>query len=219
MAQKVLRVGLVTRISTLNPREAWELVSTLVVAQVYETPYGVPKVDGPAQPVLLDPLVSESAAGFGVFSARVKPDIKFSDGTPLTAALVAQSLSRVDALKTQATVEAKDDKVVFTLKSVNPRFDLLLTLIQCGVVLEKGGVMLGTGPYVPAPGASLDNMRLVRNPHYRGKAPIDEVVFKVYLPNARGRQAGAAPRRHRRRGGRLHEHALAHRRRHPRRRA
>ena len=187
MAQKVLRVGLLTRISTMNPREAWELVSTLVVAQVYDTPYAVPRVDGPADPVLLEPLVAESRAGAGVFSARVRPGITFSDGTPLTPALLAASLSRVDALKDQASVEAKDDKVVFTLKVVNPRFDLLLTLIQCGVVLEKGGKLLGTGPYVPAPGASLDDMRLVRNPHYRAAAPIDEIAFKVYPPNADGR--------------------------------
>jgi ABC-type transport system substrate-binding protein len=178
---------LLTRISTMNPREAWELVSTLVVAQVYDTPFAVPKVDGPAQPVIFDPLVLESKAGFGVFSARVRPGVKFSDGTPLTPALVAQSLAKVDALKSQATVEAKDDKVLFTLKSVNPRFDLVLTLIQCGIVLEKGGQMLGTGPYVPAPGATLENMRLVKNPHYRAPVAIDEIVFKVYLPNADGK--------------------------------
>jgi ABC-type transport system substrate-binding protein len=184
MAQKVLRVGILTRISTLNPREAWELVSTIAVTQIFETPYSLLKAEGGAQPLLFDPLVAE---GPGVFAARVRPGIVFSDGTPLTAALAAQSLARVDALKEQASVSSRDDRVVFTLKAPNPRFDLALTLVQCSIVLEKGGQLLGTGPYVPAPGATLDAMRLVRNERHRTSAPIEEIVFKVYPPNADGK--------------------------------
>jgi ABC-type transport system substrate-binding protein len=117
----------------------------------------------------------------------VRPAIVFSDGTPLTAELVARSLSRADVVKEAAAVQSRDDKVVFTLKAPNPRFDLLLTLKQCSVVLDKGMDLLGTGPYMPAPGAGLDALRLVRNPRYRGQAPIDEVQFKVYPANRDGK--------------------------------
>lgn len=182
---KTLRVGILSRPHTLNPREARDSVSTLALAQIFETPYATARSDAPAAPVLFDgPLAAE---GEGIVSAAVRAGVKFSDGTPLTAALVAASLARVDAMREQAIVQAKGDRVLFTLKGRNPRFDLALTLMHCGVGLEKGADLIGTGAYMRAPGSTIDNVRLVKNPHYREPVAIDEIVFTVHPPGADGR--------------------------------
>jgi peptide/nickel transport system substrate-binding protein len=182
---KTLRVGLLARVNTLDPRRAGDLVSSLAVHQVFETPFAVPRGEGAAPPVLFTgPLVDE---GGGRKSAAVRPGILFSDGTPLTAALLAASLNQVEDLREQARIEAAGDRVVFTPKKPNPRFDLALTLNYAAIVLEKDGRQYGTGAYVPAPGSTLDALRLVRNPHSRAKAAVEEIVFTVYPASQDGR--------------------------------
>lgn len=184
-ARKTLRVGLVARVHTLDPRQARDLVSTLAVHQVFETPFAVPRGEGAAPPVLFTgPLVEE---GGGRRSAAVRPGVVFSDGTPMTPALVAASLNRVEDLREQARIEAAGDRVVFTPLKPNPRFDLALTLNHAAVVLEKEGRQLGTGPFVPAPGSSLETLRLVRNPRYRGRPALDEIALTIYPPSQEGR--------------------------------
>ena len=182
---KRLRVGLVARVHSLDPRQARDLVSTLAVHQVFETPFAVPRGEGAAPAVLFTgPLVEE---GGGRRSAAVRPGVLFSDGTPLTAALLAASLNKVEDLRDLAKIEAAGDRVVFTLLKPNPRFDLALTLNHAAVVLEKDGRQLGTGPFVPAPGSTLEALRLVRNPRFRTPPALDEIVFTIYPPNQDGR--------------------------------
>ena len=183
---KRLRVGIVARVHTLDPRQARDLVSSLAVQQIFETAYAVPRGEGAAPAVLFTgPLQAE---GGGRFSAAVRPGILFSDGTPLTADLVAASLKKADLLLgEQARLEASGDRVIFTLLKPNPRFDLALTLNHSAIVLERGGRQLGTGAFIPAPGSTLENVRLVRNPHYRARTALDEIVLTVFPPNQDGR--------------------------------
>lgn len=183
--RKTLRVGIVARVHSLDPRQARDLVSTLAVQQIFETPYAVPRGEGAAPPVLFTgPLVEE---GGGRRSAAVRTGIVFSDGTPLTAALVAASLNNVEAVREQARIEAAGDRVVFTLRKPNPRFDLALTLNHSAIVLDKGGTLLGTGAFVPAPGSTLDAVRLARNPHYRARPALDDITLTIYPPDQDGR--------------------------------
>jgi ABC-type transport system substrate-binding protein len=182
---KRLRVGLVARVHTLDPRVARDLVSTMAVHQVFERPFAVPRGEGAAPPVLFTgPLVDE---GGGRKSAAVRPGILFSDGTPLTAAILAASLNKVGDLREQARIEAAGDRVIFTLLKANPRFDLALTVNHAAAVVEKDGRQLGTGPFMPAPGTTLEALRLVRNPHYRVRTAIDEIAFTIYPSNQDGR--------------------------------
>lgn len=182
---KALNVGILIRVATTNPREAPDGLSSSVAAQVYETPYRPPLGDGPAEPVLFDgPLVRE---GEGVLSGRLRPGITFSDGTPLTEEHVAASLRGVPSLAEQAQVEVKGERIQFHMKVPNARFELALTLPHCGVVLEKGGELLGTGPYAIPPGATRDAMRLERNPRYHGRVGIDEIRFTVLPAEEDGR--------------------------------
>src|SRR5687768_4186435 len=90
-AIKRLRVGIVARVHSLDPRQARDLVSTLAVQQIFETAYAVPRGEGAAPPVLFTGPLQEE--GGGRRSAVVRPGIVFSDGTPLTAELVASSLN------------------------------------------------------------------------------------------------------------------------------
>lgn len=187
---KTLRVGVLTPVNTLDPREAQDFTSALAVMQVYEPPFAQPtQAAGSPVPLLFqEPLRRESSAGHPVYSAAVRTDVRFSDGTPLTARHVADSLSKAATLREQADVEAQGEKVVFRLKRPNARFDMALSRRFCGVTLESGGRLLGTGPYMVAPGASGSNpLRLVRNPHYRRPPALDEVVFQAYPPDADGK--------------------------------
>ena len=187
-SSKSLNVGILIRVATTNPREAPDGLSSSVAAQVYETPYRPPLGDGPAEPVLFDgPLTQETSGGETIQSGRLRPGITFSDGTPLTVEHVAASLRDAPSLAEQAHVEVKGERIQFRMKVPNARFELALTLPHCGVTLEKGGQLLGTGPYTIPPGATSETMRLERNPRYHGKVAIEEIRFSVLPAEEDGR--------------------------------
>jgi ABC-type transport system substrate-binding protein len=183
--RKELRVGVLSPVKALDPRDAQDTVSVSFLSQVFEAPYAPPPdADTPPRPLLFDgPLRREPPAGDQpVFSGRVRAGVKFSDDTPLEPSHVAASLAKAEGFVTQAEARAEGDRVVFTLKRPNPRFALLLSNHFCSVVLEKGGERLGTGAYRVAPDSTPEAARLVRNPHYRGVVSIDEVVYQYYPP-------------------------------------
>jgi ABC-type transport system substrate-binding protein len=134
------------------------------------------------KPVLLDyPLQHEPDEGGGpVYSARACSGIRFSDGTPLTADHVAESLEKTPAFKMQASVSARSGRVFFRLKRHNARFELLLARFDLGVVLERGGELLGTGPYMLAPNPQPECFRLVRNPFAKDVAKLPEIECRIY---------------------------------------
>lgn len=190
-AAKRLRIGILTRVPTLNPREARDHLSSMVAAQIFETPFRPPQIGGAAEPLLFDgPLESRSEGGATVLAGGVRAGLAFSDGTPVTAALVAQSLARVEALRSQAEISAEADRVIFRLRVRNPRFELALTLPHCGVILEQGGQVLGSGPYRATTPAGGDEIRLTRNPHYRRPPDVEELVFQVHPADEDGRPRG-----------------------------
>jgi ABC-type transport system substrate-binding protein len=187
---KTLRVGTLTPVNRLDPREAQDFVTALAVMQVFETPYAQPTAAGnPPEPLLLQERLRQEPAVDGAtsYSAAVRPGVLFSDGTPLTPQHVADSLAKAATFREQADVEVRGDRLFFRLKRPNARFDLVLARRFCGVTLEAGGKLLGTGPYIPAPGATPERMRLVRNPRYRKAPAIEEIVFELYPPDAQGR--------------------------------
>lgn len=186
---KILRVGVLAPVNTLDPREAQDFTSALAVTQVFESPFAQPVAAGSAgaqpEPLLLhERLRRESSAGLPVYSAAVRAGIFFSDGTPLTARHVADSVLKSATLREQADVEVQGYRVVFRLKRPNARFDMALARRHCSVTLESGGAILGTGPYMAG---TKDGLRLVRNPYSRKPPAIDEISFQVYPPDAQGR--------------------------------
>jgi ABC-type transport system substrate-binding protein len=189
-ASRTLRIGVLAAVGTLDPRELGDTITGLVLGQIFEMAYRVTP-SGAIEPHLFaEPLREERSGAQPVYSAAVREGIVFSDGTPLTAELAAASLAKAGALRGRATVSARNGRVHFAMSGPSPRFENVLTQWNCGIVLEKGTTMFGTGPYRFAAATSMhmlrnaSEVRLVRNPRYAGKAHADELVFALYPPDA-----------------------------------
>jgi len=180
---KIVRVGVLSSISKLDPREAVDSISGMVLDQIFEAPYAIAAGETQVRPQLFEPIRAE---GRLQFSAGILPGVCFSDGTPLTADLAARSLRAATALQNKATVDAKNDRVWFTLSTPNPRFDLTLTQSSTAIVLDRATQFLGTGAFMfeQRPNLRLlqgaKSIRLIRNPHHAGKSGVDEIVFLVW---------------------------------------
>ncbi len=185
---KTLRVGLLAPVHKLDPEGGRDFVSATILEQIFETPFALPsKIEQPARPVLFaEALRAETGPRGQVLAAPVREGVRFSDGTPLDAPLLAEILSRAGRLTEQAAVEARDGRVAFRLARPAERFDLTLTHQYCQVGLRRGGETLGTGAYRLAPDSTPERIRLERNPHYRSPTSIGEILFTVYPPDADG---------------------------------
>ena len=177
---KMLRVGIASSIEALDPRAASGGETALVLGQIFETPSA-----------LFESLRAEDDAGL-FFSAAVPSEVRFSDGTLLTAELAARSLRDTPALAGKALIEVRGNRVWFRLTAPDPRFDLTLARHVCAIVLERGSQLHGTGPFMfdHRPNLRLlqlsPSIRLVRNPYYRSVAAIQELRFAVIPPDADG---------------------------------
>lgn len=178
---KVLRVGFLTGQPNLNPRQAQDIDSLFVLRQIVEAPFASKPGEAELEPILFTGGLERDPSDARTCRARVRDGIRFSDGKPLTAADVADCLSRTALVEEHAAaIEARGDEVVFFLRRPNPSFDVTLSHPQCSIYRRVGADLVGTGAYRLAESGSQDSMRLVRNPHHRVEAPIGEVRFQVY---------------------------------------
>lgn len=187
-----LRVGVLSTLGSMDPRQAGDTITALILEQIFETPYTVAP-SGKVEPWLFAGALRLDRDGEQpVYSAAVRPGVVFSDGTPLTAELAADSLAKTKALFGRATVKALGGRVVFTMTGPSPRFESVLTQWNTAIVLEGRGGLLGTGPYVLQPGATMKSIaaagvaHLERNERYRGKLHIDDLLFTIYPAEADG---------------------------------
>lgn len=200
MTRKRIRVGVLSPILELDPRNATDEISGFVLTQLYEPPFGLRSGTTETVPLLFsEPLRLEtSTAQHPVYSAAVRPDVTFSDGSPLTAEVVARSLASSRVLDNKASVDWQSDRVYFTLNVPNARFDLTLTQGNCAIVRERDGRLLGTGAYVfeePPRSREVQHaraLRLVRNALHRRLANIEEVEFSVFSPEKDGEASSLA---------------------------
>jgi len=189
VAAKVVRVGVLSSMSKLDPREAVDNISGLVLGQIFEAPYSIASGATAVRPQLFEPLRHEGGLQY---SAAVRPGIRFPDGTALTADLAAKSLRGAKVLASKASVTVKDGRIVFTLREPNPRFDLTLTQGNTAIVLEKDGQLLGTGAFMFEQRPNMRQLqaaktiRVVRNPEYHGRTAVDELQFVVLPADDRG---------------------------------
>jgi ABC-type transport system substrate-binding protein len=188
MPDKVLRVGMLTDVDRVDPRQPPEFISTSVLMQVFEPPFSLPCEGRPSQPLLFaGPLERQpDSGGRMVYAGTVREDVTFADGTPLAATHVAHSLNATGMLVGQAMAEARGDRVLFTLERPNARFHLTLTQGGCGVFLDRGGKLHGTGPLLLAE-RSPGLLRMVRNERHRSPVALDEVHIRTYPPDAQRR--------------------------------
>ncbi|MCU1228365.1 MAG: sapA [Acidobacteria bacterium] len=182
------RVGTLAPPSGLDPRTARDTASHTLLRQIFEPPFVIRQ--GRTVPLLFAESLRDDRNN--VRSARVADGVLFSDGTPLTAELVARSLAKTSAVTDKAAVRHEGDRVVFELKEPNPRFDLLLASTTCCVVLEKSLQQIGTGPFMFERPPSLRQLqaatevKLVRNPHSKRTVAMQSVTFIIYPPDANG---------------------------------
>src|SRR5690349_16631223 len=112
--EKILRVGILNLASHLDPRTAQDTDSMFVVKQIFESPYWIRYGTTEIEPLLLaGPVVEESPIRW---RGKVRRDVFFSDGSPMTAEDVARSLNDAGAVADQARVEAEGDSLLFHLE-------------------------------------------------------------------------------------------------------
>jgi len=183
---KTLRVGLLAPVHDLDPQTGRDFVGATIIEQVFETPLEpAEEITLPARPLLFsEGLTSEN--GGRRFSAPVRDGVRFSDGTPLTAELMAKILAQADRLAGQARVEARDHRVIFHLDHPASRFDHVLTHRYCEIGLRKGKEILGTGPYRVAADSVPERIHLEANPEHPAPPEIEELLFVAYPPDDDG---------------------------------
>ena len=166
--------------------------------------------DGKPKPSLA--LSWSASEDYKVWTYKLRPDVKFSDGTPFNAQAVAYNFNRQKDPKNNCrcafyiantlSVEAKDDlTVVYTLKDPAVNHPALLTrpdqnsTIHSPTAIQTKGDdynrnPVGTGPFIIKSWTAGDRMVLEKNPTYWDKAKpnLDRVVLRP-LPDAQSRFA------------------------------
>ncbi len=171
---KVLRVGTLTAIGTLDPRRAHDFSGHVVISQVFESPYAL--VEGRAEPRLaVDAPVRRDPQSFQV---ELRRDVCFSDGSRVTPDDVASSIRpALSALGIDVTVVTNG--VLLQSRAWRQRPEEVLAGVGTKVVKRAGNAVLGTGPFMVAE-ASGKGIRLVRNPHALRRAKVDEIRIRWY---------------------------------------
>ena len=133
------------------------------------------------------------SSDFKKYVVNIRDDVKFSDGSKLTAGDVAFSYNKAKELGEGADLsslkEAKadgDTKVVFTLDKSDSTFINKLT--DVGIVPEAnynedsyGQNPIGSGPYKLAQWDKGQQYILEKNPDYYGKEPYFEKITNLFL--------------------------------------
>lgn len=201
-----LTVAIGTVIDSLDPAAQ---VTTAVMQQLSMMVETLTKADsdGQAQGLLAtDWEVSDDGL---TYTFNLRPDVKFSDGTPFNAAAVKWSLDRInnpDTFKANPnvfsvidSVDAPDDlTAVIHLKSAFPALPAALGLPIAGISSPTAGEKapntvkqikepVGTGPYVFDSMVPGDSLTMKANPDYWGDAPTYQKQTYQVVPDASSR--------------------------------
>ncbi len=123
--------------ASLDPTDS---AMTQVAPLIYDTLIGL-EPGGRLVPVLASSWQQE---GESRWRFLIRSGVRFSDGTELTTAVVAQSLRESNP---DWTVTALDDSVVIESGQPLPELPAVLALACNSIVLRSGGKLLGTGPF------------------------------------------------------------------------
>lgn len=171
---KVLRVGTLTAIGTLDPQRAHDFSGHLVISQVFESLYAF--VDGRAEPRLVAsaPVRRDTQT----FQIDLRRDLRFSDGSRVTAEDVASSIRpALSALGIDVT--AVTQGVLLQARVWRHRPEDVLATVGTKVVKRTDTGLLGTGPFM-VDEASSRGIHLIRNPHALRRANVDEIRIQWY---------------------------------------
>ncbi|WP_454692411.1 ABC transporter substrate-binding protein [Achromobacter aloeverae] len=206
-----LIIGLKSEPSSMDPQYHSLTPNTQIAETIFDP---LVRTDSQLKP---EPALAESWTVDGnVWTFKLRPDVKFSDGTPLTAEDVVFTYDRVPKvpnspspftlyLKDVAKTEAVDAHTVrITTKAAAPA--LLPNLSQLPILSKKaasgpapegktttelnaGDGLIGTGPYKFVSWKRGAEIVLARNDNYWGKKPLwDKVIYRP-MSNAASRVA------------------------------
>lgn len=162
-------------VEELHPLYANSRVNRMLIPLVYE---GLYALDGSFAPVPVLAAGSEVSGDGLTWTVTLKEGLCFSDGTPLTAGHVADTLNTArksgyyaDRLGDIRSVRASGDGVIITLTRAN---GALPALLDVPVLLEGGDpAPLGTGRYRFA--ESGEGLKLVANYNHGGELPYNTI--------------------------------------------
>jgi len=214
MAQKqggTLTVGLELDIPGFDPLKVgvYDTSANIAASLILETLVGLDE-NGKAKPKLA--LSWSSSDDFRTWTFKLRPDVKFHDGTPFNAEAVKWNFDRQKDPKNNCrcafyianllSVDAPDDlTVIYHLKDPAVNFPVLLTrpdqnssIHSPAAIQAKGDDYnrnpIGTGPFIVKSWTAGDRMVLERNPSYwnKGYPHLDRVVLRP-LPDSQSRFA------------------------------
>lgn len=201
----VVRIGQASDIQSLDPWSATDDATITVLRQIYE---GLVDLEPGGFKIVPKLAQSWSTSADGrVWTFRLRPGVRFHDGTPLDASAVvfnferARAFARFDLAGLLASVEAPDPAtVVFTLRSPYAPFLATLASGSFGIVnpacIRQGPSWTtpasrcaqGSGPFRIEPGGwqSGDSVTLLRNADYwardadgRALPYLDGLIFRA----------------------------------------
>ncbi len=141
---------------------------------------------------------------------KLRPDVVFSDGTPLTANDIAASLARAPdvegspssfALYTRSIANVDViDPLTLVIETAHPNPTLPVEMSYISIIPEKLRnattdafnnleATIGTGPFIPVNYVPNDHVEFVRNPNYWGPAPEWETATVRLIANNGARSA------------------------------
>jgi len=203
-----LRIGTTSDADTINPFTMLETLSFEAVGLTYNQLFDL-GVDGKSRPMLATEVPTQANGGISpdgkTVTVKLKPDLKWSDGTPLTADDVAWTYNYyVDnaAVLPNMGLGAKGikhtvavDPTTVRIECAEPKADLFDTYLpilpkhiwenvppaKAGSTYRNTPPLVGSGPFLIQEWKPGSFMKLTRNPYYWGPKPaVDEIVFSVY---------------------------------------
>ncbi|NJE77085.1 ABC transporter substrate-binding protein [Thermococcus sp. ES12] len=190
-------IGVTDKVTDLDPANAYDFYTWEVLNNVME---GLVKYKPGT--LEIEPALAESwevNEDSTVWTFHLRKDLKFADGTPLTAKDVVRSIERVMTIQGDPSwlvtdfvdkVEAKDDyTVVFYLKQPTAYFLALLTTPPYFPVhpdyapdqIQSDQTAGGAGPYKIIKWVRDEELVLEANPNYYGEKPkTEKIIIKFY---------------------------------------
>ena len=209
----VFTVGILADVDSLNPFTGILAESYEMFQLQYATLLSTSSVDFTPDAGLAESW--EASADGKTWTYNLRPDLLWSDGTPLTANDVVYTFNRIlegryeqrnygNYVRNITSVTAPDDRtVVMTTKVPSPIMERLAVYILPEHVWSaidgkavrsfanepaEGETLVGSGPFLVVERRTGQFIRMVANDnYYKGRPNVDELVFRVYNnPDALG---------------------------------
>jgi peptide/nickel transport system substrate-binding protein len=185
-----LEYGLANDVDGLDPHATVSASTFLVTDNVFETLIAVTS-SGELVPQLATEWTSSEDQLTWTF--KLRSDVKFHEGTALSAEVVIESFQRLKAETSPRAgdyaniveiTKSNDAEIVMKLDKVDATFISTLANPWAAIVLDRAGELYGTGPFKLASYEPQQFIKLAKNESYyeEGKPYLDAAKFTI-IPN------------------------------------